>query len=142
MLIRNGGTSFLFKRVSLQNKNRRLQRDSNSDRQTARPMHHLSWLYNSKQLNIPIVSGRPDSRIIFRTMLVNCSILGSTKSCFLKKNWPIPASFTVYFRLFNMSQLKLDKSIDGVLGIRTRGGRMEDADESTELRHKKFEKIK
>ena len=36
----------------------------------------------------------------------------------------------------------MDKSIDGVLGIRTRGGRMEDADESTELRHKKFEKIK
>ena len=48
------------------------------------------------------------------------------------KNWPNPASFSVYFRLFNMIQI--DKSIDGVLGIRTRGGRMEGVDESTELR--------
>ena len=31
-------------------------------------------------------------------------------------------------------QIRIDKSVDGVLGIRTRGGRMEDADKSTELR--------
>ena len=53
-----------------------------------------------------------------------------------KKNEPIPASFSVYFRLFNMSQLKFkfDESIDCVLGIQIRGGWMEGADESTELR--------
>ena len=36
-------------------------------------------------------------------------------------NGPIPASFSVYFRLFNMSQFKfiflIDKSVYGVLGI-------------------------
>ena len=31
-------------------------------------------------------------------------------------------------------KFKLKKSVDGVLGIRTRGGRMEGANESTELR--------
>ena len=48
----------------------------------------------------------------------------------------------VYFRYFHIpihmtsiqfEQYKLKKSIDGVLGTRTRGGRMEGADESTEL---------
>ena len=37
----------------------------------------------------------------------------------------------VYFRLFNMT--KNDKSLDGVLGTQTRGGRMIGADKSTEL---------
>ena len=32
-----------------------------------------------------------------------------------------------------MLQFKLKKSVDGVLGIRTRGGKMEGANESTEL---------
>ena len=59
------------------------------------------------------------------------------------KNGPIPASFSVYFRLYNMLQFKfkfkLKKSVDGVLGIQTRGGRMEGANESTELwRHPLF----
>ena len=31
-------------------------------------------------------------------------------------------------------QIQIDKSADGVLGIQTKGGMMEDADESTELR--------
>ena len=54
---------------------------------------------------------------------------------FLKKHGPISASFSIYFRLFNMLQfkLKLNKSVDGVFGIRTRGGLMEGANESTEL---------
>ena len=48
----------------------------------------------------------------------------------------------VYFRCFHIpiqmtniqfEQFKLKKSIDGVLGTRTRGGMMEGADESTEL---------
>ena len=41
----------------------------------------------------------------------------------------------VDFRHFNISQFKykLIKSKDGVLGIQTRGIRMEGADESTEL---------
>ena len=37
-----------------------------------------------------------------------------------------------------MTQLYIYKSLDGMLGTRTRGGRMEDADESTVLwRHPK-----
>ena len=40
----------------------------------------------------------------------------------------------VYFRPFHITnQLQIDKSIDGVLGIRTWGRRMEGADETTEL---------
>ena len=40
----------------------------------------------------------------------------------------------VYFRPFHITnQLQIEKSIDGVLGIRTRGRRMEGADETTEL---------
>ena len=42
---------------------------------------------------------------------------------FFFKNGPILASFSVYFRLFNTLQFKffkLKKSVDGVLGIRTR----------------------
>ena len=52
---------------------------------------------------------------------------------FLKKNGPIPASF-VYFRSFLVTiSIQTEKSIDGVLGIRTRGRRMVGADETTEL---------
>ena len=36
----------------------------------------------------------------------------------------------VYFRLFHMTQI--NKSVDGVLATRTRGGRMEGTDKSTE----------
>ena len=44
---------------------------------------------------------------------------------FLKKNGPIPASF-VYFRLFPHFTIKyIDESVDGKLGTRTWGGRME-----------------
>ena len=41
----------------------------------------------------------------------------------------------VYFRLFYKTQTKynLIKSIDGVLGTQTRGGRIEGADKSTDL---------
>ena len=40
----------------------------------------------------------------------------------------------VYFLPFHITnQLQIDKSIDGVLGIQTRGRRMEGADETTEL---------
>ena len=43
------------------------------------------------------------------------------------------ASFYVYFRLFQMIQIKYKYIKDGVLGTRTRGERMEGADKSTEL---------
>ena len=41
----------------------------------------------------------------------------------------------VYFRYFldTISIIQIEKSIDGVLGIRTQGRRMEGADETTEL---------
>ena len=51
------------------------------------------------------------------------------------KNGPIPASFFVYFRYFldTISIIHIEKSVDGVLGIRTRGRGMVGADETTEL---------
>ena len=52
--------------------------------------------------------------------------------CFL--NGPIPASFRLFSSFpHDTNQIHIDKSIDGVLGTRTRGGRMEGAGESTEL---------
>ena len=50
------------------------------------------------------------------------------------KNGPIPASFCLFSSFQNFIILNnIDISIDGVLGIRTQGGRMVCADESTEL---------
>ena len=56
------------------------------------------------------------------------------------KKWAKPGLFLVYFHSFSQHKDKYstnftinDKSIDGVLGSRTRGGMMEGADESTEL---------
>ena len=51
---------------------------------------------------------------------------------FFKKNGPIPASFCL-FSSFSHYNFKLKESVDGVLGIRTRGRRMVGADETTEL---------
>ena len=50
------------------------------------------------------------------------------------KNGPIPASLFIFVIFLLQFQLyKLKKSIDGVLGIRTRGRRKVGADETTEL---------
>ena len=47
---------------------------------------------------------------------------------------PIPASFCLFsFFLITISIIQIEKSVDGVLGIRTRGRRMVGADETTEL---------
>jgi len=40
----------------------------------------------------------------------------------------------VYFRSFLTISIQIEKSVDGVLGIRTRGRRMVGADKTTELR--------
>ena len=51
------------------------------------------------------------------------------------KNGPNPAS-SCYFRSFHDARINvtiIDKSVDGVLGTRTRGGRIEGGDKSTEL---------
>ena len=60
--------------------------------------------------------------------------MGFTTSFFLKK-WANPGLFFVYFRYFldTISIIQIEKSIDGVLGIRTRGRRMVDTDETMEL---------
>ena len=56
------------------------------------------------------------------------------------KNGPIPASFSFIFVFSTLHNYKFYKSLDGVLGTRTQGGRMEEADESTVLwRHPNFE---
>ena len=54
---------------------------------------------------------------------------------FLLKKGPIPASFLFIFRYFliTISIIQIEKSLDGVLGIRTRGRRMVGADKTTEL---------
>ena len=50
-----------------------------------------------------------------------------------------PGPFFVYFRLFNLTQLCIYKSLYGMLGTRTLDGRMEGANESTVLwRHPKL----
>ena len=49
------------------------------------------------------------------------------------KNGKFQATF-FYFSLFHITQIKYTKSVDGVLGTQTWGGRMEGTDESTELR--------
>ena len=57
----------------------------------------------------------------------------------LLKNGPIPASFCFIFVLFLLQfQYKIEKSVDGVLGIRTWGRRMVGTDETTELCLPKF----
>ena len=55
-------------------------------------------------------------------------------SLYILKIWANLGLFFVYFRPFHITnQLQIEKSIDGVLGIRTRGHRMVGADETTEL---------
>ena len=53
---------------------------------------------------------------------------------FLKKNGPIPAFF-VYFPalLDTISIIQIEKSVEGVLGIRTQGRKMVGTYETTEL---------
>ena len=52
-------------------------------------------------------------------------------SFFLKK-WANPSLFLFIFDIFSL-QFQIEKSVDGVLGIWTRGCRMVGADEITEL---------
>ena len=60
---------------------------------------------------------------------------------FFNKNEPIRTSFCLFLFVQQVTiQILIDKSEDGVLGIQTWGGRMEGADESTELqRHPSIE---
>ena len=52
----------------------------------------------------------------------------------LFKKWANPGPFFCLFTSFQHVTILIDKSVGGVLGIRTRGGRMEDTDEYFELR--------
>ena len=68
----------------------------------------------------------------------DCSIevgfLGCRNCSYFFKKWANPGLFFCLFLFFYMTQIKvIDKSVDGVLGTRTHGGRMEGVDESTEL---------
>ena len=57
------------------------------------------------------------------------------KLIFFRKKWANPGLFLFIFRSFlvTISIIQIEKRVDGVLGIRTRGRRMVDADETTEL---------
>ena len=50
-------------------------------------------------------------------------------------HYKVVLSFSCLFSSFpnDTIQIRIEKSLDGVLGTRTRGGMMEGADESTEL---------
>ena len=50
--------------------------------------------------------------------------------------WANPGLFLCFFSSFQhlTIQIQIDKSVDGVLGIQTRGSRTEGPDESTKLR--------
>ena len=53
---------------------------------------------------------------------------------FFLKKWANPGLFFVYFHSFLITiSIQIEKSIDGVLGIRTWGHMMVGADETTEL---------
>ena len=56
---------------------------------------------------------------------------------FFSKKWANPGLFFVYFRpyLITISIIQIKKSVDVVLEIRTRGGRMVGADETMERPH-------
>ena len=61
----------------------------------------------------------------------HCACLSSPITVFL--NGPIPASFCLFLNFLITISIQIEKSIDGVLGIRTLGRRMVGADETTEL---------
>ena len=78
---------------------------------------------------------------------LNCKIIFGVKlylSYFFKKNGQTTASFCL-FSFFSPDKYSKntinDKNVDGVLGTRTQGGRMVDADESTELWQHPFNAI-
>ena len=53
---------------------------------------------------------------------------------FFVKKWANSGPFLVYFRSFLVTiSIQIEKSMEGVLGIRTRGRRMVGADKTTEL---------
>ena len=59
-------------------------------------------------------------------------VLYSIRECFL--NGPIPASFCLFSSfLVSISKIQIEKSLDGVLWIRTHCRRMVGADKTTEL---------
>ena len=61
--------------------------------------------------------------------------IGNKLPLFSFFNGPIPAFSFVFSTCHSLIlNFLIDNSIDGVLGIRTRGGRIEGADKSTELR--------
>ena len=102
---------------------------------------YFRWLTNAVKRGYSYLVIHSLPMELFSIKDMKASIAQVVSCCVYDKpfflNGPILASFSVYFRLFNTLQFKffkLKKSVDGVLGIRTRGGRMEGANESTELR--------
>ena len=72
--------------------------------------------------------------VMLPTAVKHTMVLNARTVFFLKK-WANPGLFFVYFRpfLITISIIQIEKSIDGVLMIQTRGRRMVGADETTEL---------
>ena len=80
-----------------------------------------------------LANSKQESQTVVQVVVVVVKTLEAAFNQPFFKNGPIPASF-VYFRSFLVTiSLQIEKSIDGVLGIRTRGRRMVGADETTEL---------
>ena len=54
----------------------------------------------------------------------SCTLLVQISKVFLKKDWENPGGlFFIYFRPFHLTQVWIDKSVDGMLGTRIRGGK-------------------
>ena len=84
------------------------------------------------------VIGRGVDRVkamsISRTRIVSAKNENNRPNVRLFLNGPNPVSFLFIFDVFTNTNLAInDKRVDGVLRTRTRGGRMEGADESTKL---------
>ena len=76
--------------------------------------------------------------LIFNQNYQKCFETSGNPKYFLKKEWAKPGLFCLFwFFSYDKNSPNLtinDKSVDGVLGIRTGGGRMVGAEKSTELR--------
>ena len=112
-----------------------------STRQSLKPIRrqNIASKSFSEISNDPFTS-QGNSAVTQRLMLLKYL---TTKFFISFLNGPIPASF-VYFRYFldTISIIQTEKSVDGLLGIQTRGRRMVGTDDTTELwRPPKVQKI-
>ena len=81
--------------------------------------------------------GKLDAKFLVHFVILNnciCSTYDKTASWLFFKKWANHGLFLFIFCSFLITiSIQIEKSVDGVLGIRTRGRRMVGTDETTEL---------